>query len=69
MVLKSVLNGDKIPICRTDDLEITLVNPDLPIRVKLPVGDNSWRFLPEIRAAEVQCIQLTRKPIQLSGAV
>lgn len=59
MVLKSVLNGDRIPICRTDDLEVTLVNPDFSAHVKLPIGDNNWRSLPEIRAAEVQCMQLS----------
>jgi hypothetical protein len=58
MVLKSILNGDRIPICRVEDLEVTLVNSDLPIRVKLPIGDSTWRSLPEYRAAEVQCMQL-----------
>lgn len=60
MVLKSTLNGDKIPICRVDDLEITLVNPDLPVRVRLPTnGEHKWRSLSEVRAAEVQCMQLS----------
>jgi hypothetical protein len=59
MVLKNALNGDRIPICRVEDLEVTLVNPDLSIRVKLPKGDQTWRSLPEYRAAEIQCMQLS----------
>jgi hypothetical protein len=59
MVLKSTLNGDKIPICRVEDLEITLVGPDLPVKVRLPTkSEHIWRSLPEVRAAEVQCMQL-----------
>ena len=27
MVLKNTLHGDKIPICRIENLEVTLVNP------------------------------------------
>ena len=60
MVLKNTLNGDKIPICRVEDLEITLVSPDLPVKVRLPAkGESQWRFLSEVRAAEVQCMQLS----------
>jgi hypothetical protein len=60
MVLKTTLNGDKIPICRVEDLEITLVSPDLPIRVRLPTkNEQQWRSLSEIRAAEIQCMQLS----------
>jgi len=59
MVFKSILNGDRIPICRVEDLKVTIVNPDLPIRVKLPTGDYTWRSIPEIHAAEVQCMQLS----------
>ncbi|CAF4751444.1 unnamed protein product, partial [Rotaria magnacalcarata] len=60
MVLKSIINGDKIPICRVEDLEITLVNPDLPVKVRLPArGEYSWHELSEVRAAEVQCVQLS----------
>jgi hypothetical protein len=60
MVMKSTLNGDKIPICRVEDLEITLVSPDLSVRVKLPVGNEDiWRSLSEVRAAKVQCMQLS----------
>ncbi|CAF3631054.1 unnamed protein product [Rotaria socialis] len=60
MVLKSIISGDKIPICRVEDLEITLVNPDLPVKVRLPPrGEYSWHDLPEVRAAEVQCVQLS----------
>lgn len=59
MVLKNTLNGDRIPICRVEDLEITLVSPDLPVRVRLPTKDeHQWRSLSEVRAAEVQCMQL-----------
>ena len=57
--MKSTLNGDRIPICRVEDLEITLVSPDLPVRVRLPSrGDDLWRSLSEVRAAEIQCMQL-----------
>ena len=60
MVLKSTLNGDKIPICRVEDMEITLVSPDLPVKVKLPTRSEAvWRSLSEVRAAEVQCMQLS----------
>ena len=59
MVLKHTLNGDKIPICRVEDQEITLVSPDLPVRIRLPVGEPTWRSLPEIRAAERQCMLLS----------
>ncbi len=59
MVLKNILIGDQIPICRVESLEVTLVNPNLPIKVKLPIGDPTWRSLPKIRAAELQCMQLT----------
>jgi hypothetical protein len=60
MVLKSTLNGDKIPICRVEDHEITLVGPDLPVKVRLPIkSEHIWRSLPEVRAAEVQCMQLS----------
>jgi hypothetical protein len=59
MVLKHTLSGDRVPICRVENLEVTLVTPDLPIRVKLPTGDRTWQSLPEIRAAEVQCMQLS----------
>jgi hypothetical protein len=60
MVLKNTLNGDKIPICRVEDLEITLVSPDLPVKVRLPTkSEHQWRSLSEIRAAEVQCMQLS----------
>ena len=59
MVLKNTVNGDKIPICRVEDQEITLVNPDLPVRIRLPVGEPTWRSLPEIRAAERQCLLLS----------
>lgn len=58
MVLKATLNGDKIPICRVEDLEITLVSPDLPVKVRLPTNEQLWRSLSEVRAAEVQCMQL-----------
>jgi hypothetical protein len=59
MVLKSTLTGDRIPICHVDDLDVSLVPPDLPVRVRLPVGDNTWRSLSEVRAAELQCMQLS----------
>jgi hypothetical protein len=60
IVLRATLNGDRIPICNVDNLEISLVSPDLPVRVKLPMDvDNSWRALPDIRAAELQCMQLS----------
>jgi hypothetical protein len=60
MVLKNTLNGDKIPICRVEDLEITLVSPDLAIRVRLPTkGEQQWRSVSEVRAAEIQCMQLS----------
>lgn len=59
MVFRSVLDGDSIPMCRTDNLEMTLISPDLPVRVKLPIGDDNWRSLREIRAAELQCMQLS----------
>ena len=60
MVLKNTLNGDRIPICRVEDLEITLVSPDLPVKVRLPRKDeHQWRSLSEVRAAEVQCMQLS----------
>jgi hypothetical protein len=60
MVLKNTLNGDKIPICRVEDMEITLVSPDLPVKVKLPTrNEQIWRSLSEVRAAEVQCMQLS----------
>ena len=58
MVLRTTLNGDRVPICRVDDLEITLVTPDLSVRAKLPTSENSWRSLSQIRAAELQCMQL-----------
>lgn len=59
MVLKTTLNGDKIPICRVEDLEITLVSPDLPVKVRLPTkNEQVWRSLSEVRVAEVQCMQL-----------
>ena len=59
MVLKSTLNGYKIPICRVEDLEITLVSPDLPVKVRLPDREEAvWRSCAELRAAEVQCMQL-----------
>ncbi len=60
MVLKTTLNGDKIPICRVEDLEITLVSPDLPVKIRLPTkSEHVWRSLSEVRAAEVQCMQLS----------
>jgi hypothetical protein len=60
MVLKNTLNGNKIPICRVEDLEITLVSPNLSARVKLPSrNEQAWRSLSEVRAAEVQCMQLS----------
>ncbi len=59
MVLKTVLSGERIPICSVEDLEVSLATPDLPIKVKLPTGDHTWRSLPEFRAAEVQCMQLS----------
>jgi len=59
MVLKNTLNGDKIPICRVEDLEITLVSPDLPVKVRLSAeSEHQWRSLSEVRAAEIQCMQL-----------
>jgi hypothetical protein len=59
MVLKSTLDGDRIPICRVEDLEITLISPDFPARVRLPTkSEHIWRSLSEVRAAEVQCMQL-----------
>lgn len=59
MVLKNSLQGDKIPICRVEDLEVTLVSPDLPIKVRLTTkNEQHWRSLSEVRAAEVQCMQL-----------
>ena len=59
MVLKNTLNGNKIPICRVEDLEITLVSPDFPVKVRLPTkNDHQWRSVSEIRAAEIQCMQL-----------
>ncbi|CAF3370219.1 unnamed protein product [Rotaria sp. Silwood1] len=59
MVLKTTLNGDKIPICRVEDLEVTLVSADLPIKVRLPTkSEHMWRSLSEVRAAEIQCMQL-----------
>ncbi|UJR15894.1 hypothetical protein I4U23_002818 [Adineta vaga] len=59
MVLKSTLNGDKVPICRVEDLEVTLISPDFPLRVRLPTrNEHSWHSLSEVRAAEVQCMQL-----------
>lgn len=58
--MKSTINGDKIPICRVEDLEITLVTPDLPVKVRLPTkSELSWHSLSEVRAAEVQCMQLS----------
>jgi len=59
MVFKTVLNGDRIPMCRVEDLEVSLTTPDLPVKVKLPTGDHTWRSLSEFRAAEVQCMQLS----------
>ncbi|CAF2370973.1 unnamed protein product [Rotaria sp. Silwood2] len=60
MVLKSTLNGDKIPICRVEDLEVTLVSADLPVKVRLPTrNEHIWRSLSEVRAAEIQCMQLS----------
>jgi len=59
MVFKSILNGDRIPICSVNDLEVALVNLDLPVRVRVPIGDHTWHSLPEVRAAEVQCMQLS----------
>lgn len=59
LVFNRILNGDQIPLCRVDDLEISLVSPDLSVRVKLPTTNSKWRSLPEIRAAEVQCMQLS----------
>ncbi|CAF1068165.1 unnamed protein product [Adineta ricciae] len=59
LVLKNTLNGDKVPICRVDDLEVTLISPDFPLRVRLPGrSEHSWHSLSEVRAAEVQCMQL-----------
>ncbi|UJR30700.1 hypothetical protein I4U23_018220 [Adineta vaga] len=59
MILKSILSGDKIPLCRVEDLEVTLVNPDLTIPIKVPINDQSWRSFSNIRTAEFQCMQLT----------
>ena len=60
LVLKSTLNGDKIPICRVKDLEITLVDLDLPLRVQFPSRDKQdWRSSSELHAAEAQCKQLS----------
>ncbi len=62
MVLKNTLNGDKIPICRVEDLEITLVSPDLPVKVRLSAdSEHQWRSLSEVRAAEIQCNYGNRK--------
>ncbi|CAF1170077.1 unnamed protein product [Adineta steineri] len=59
MVLKNTLNGDKIPICRVEDLEVTLISPDFPLKVRMPTkSEHVWRSLSEVRAAEVQCMQL-----------
>ncbi|CAF1283487.1 unnamed protein product, partial [Didymodactylos carnosus] len=60
LMLKSILNGDQVPICRTADLEITLVSPNIPVQVRLPVTqEHYWRTLSEVRAAELQCMQLS----------
>jgi len=59
LVLKNTLNGDKVPICRTQDLEITLVSPDIHVQVRIPTKqEHYWRNLSEVRAAELQCMQL-----------
>lgn len=57
--MKAILRGDRLPICRVEDLEITLVSPDLNVRVRLPSrADDIWHSLSEVRAAEIQCMQL-----------
>lgn len=61
LVLKQAVKGDFIPVCRTDNLQLALINPDFSSRVKLPSNDQSWRSKPEIRAAEIQCMQLGLK--------
>ncbi|CAF1189642.1 unnamed protein product [Adineta ricciae] len=55
MTFKRILSGDKIPLCRVDNLEVTLVNLDLAIPVKVQSHDQS----PNIHAAEYRCMQLT----------
>jgi hypothetical protein len=59
VVLKNTLNGDKVPICCVENRQVMLVNPDLSVKVKLPIDEHKWFSLPEIRTAELQCMQLT----------
>ena len=59
LVFKRILNGDQIPLCRVEDLEVSLVSSNITVRVKLPTTNSRWRSTPEIRAAEVQCMQLS----------
>jgi hypothetical protein len=59
VVLKTTLNGDKVPICYVENRQVMLVNPDFSVKVKLPIDEHKWSSLPEIRTAELQCMQLT----------
>ena len=59
LVFKHILNGDQIPLCCIDDLEVFLIPSNVSVRVKLPTNDSTWDSLPEIRAAQVQCMQLS----------
>ncbi|CAF1526605.1 unnamed protein product [Rotaria sp. Silwood1] len=59
MLLKNVLIGDLVPMCRITDYTMFLVNPDLPVRVKLPTYEYKWHSLFDIRKAELKCMQLS----------
>lgn len=59
LIFKQIRNDDQIPLCCIDDLEVFLLPSNLSIRVKLPIDDFTWDSLPEIRAAQVQCMQLS----------
>lgn len=61
LVFKQAFKGDLVPVCRIDTLQLALANPDFSTRVKVPSSDQSWRSKPEVRAAEMQCMQLGLK--------
>lgn len=60
MIFRGALGGDRIPLCRLEDFQITLATPDLPVQVRLPsASETGWRSLADIRNAELQCMQLS----------
>ncbi|CAF2655347.1 unnamed protein product [Rotaria sp. Silwood2] len=59
MLFRRTLIGDKVPIYLIKDHVICLVNPDLPVEVKVPINRHRWHTLLDTRKAELKCMQLS----------